>query len=202
MTNYDDVIVKQIIAGYGQTEEDCNKYEVQELRAKLPENRYCVEALNAPFIYWEEDGIRAMDNKEEYINYIEKSWIPSLKNEEIFKPCPLGWDEMSPDEQRKYWGRLGIEKVEVSNLGRVKVTAKNKNEQIAEQAVDRNCDLVLREYGSLKVYVLVAETWLGADEETRKWDIHHINNNAWDNRPENLIYLRRDLHSLAHGYGG
>lgn len=35
-------------------------------------------------------------------------------------------------------------------------------------------------------------------ENRELYDIHHINNNALDNRPENLIYLTRDEHFLIH----
>ncbi len=53
------------------------------------------------------------------------------------------------------------------------------------------------------IYQLVAEVWLEKDEDGQsnyagKWDVHHISNNGYDNRPKNLIYLKRGAHCMVH----
>ncbi len=84
--------------------------------------------------------------------------------------------------------------VEVSNFGRVKI-----NGIIAIQnntAID-NGELYIKEFGiSLKVWTLVAKTWLKKPQDDNCiYDVHHITNNGCDNRPENLIWLKREYHN-------
>ncbi len=47
------------------------------------------------------------------------------------------------------------------------------------------------------IYQLVAKVWLKQPDDINEtiYDVHHITNDGYDNRPENLIYLRRDLHN-------
>lgn len=49
------------------------------------------------------------------------------------------------------------------------------------------------EYGYLHAYHLVADAWL-TEEYTHGKEIHHITNDGYDNRPENLIILDKDIH--------
>ena len=37
-------------------------------------------------------------------------------------------------------------------------------------------------------------------EEKQEYDVHHINNNGYDCRPDNLILLTPREHSKAHGF--
>ncbi len=85
-------------------------------------------------------------------------------------------------------------KVEISNFARVKI-----NGVIAVQsntAID-NGELYVPEFGtSLKVWTLVGETWLKKPSDSNSiYDVHHITNNGCDNRPENLIWLKREQHN-------
>jgi hypothetical protein len=89
------------------------------------------------------------------------------------------------------------EKIEVSNLGRIRID----NEIIKQWEDD------VKGKGWLKVkiakiisypeyvYRFVAETWCKKPDETDGWEVHHISNNGYDNRPENLIWLKRAQHA-------
>jgi hypothetical protein len=79
---------------------------------------------------------------------------------------------------------------EVSNFGRIRL-----NDKILEQNND--------EPGYLKVhgkcvYRYVAETWCNPPANTKDWEVHHITNNGYDNRPANLIWVTEEMHQKIH----
>lgn len=88
------------------------------------------------------------------------------------------------------------EKIEVSNLGRIKLN----NEIIKQWDDDINGKgwlyVKIGEIISYPKYVyrFVAETWCKKPDETDGWEVHHISNNGYDNRPENLIWIKHDQH--------
>lgn len=84
-------------------------------------------------------------------------------------------------------------KIEVSNFGRVKVDGAI----IVQDDISKDKgELYIKEFGTtLKVWTLVAKTWLGElPKDGYIYDVHHITNNGHDNRPENLIWLKRYQH--------
>jgi len=98
--------------------------------------------------------------------------------------------------------------VEVSNLGRVKY-----DDCILEQYDPKNNGYLFVDIKSMgknvseKVYRLVAETWLerldikGQSKiEKNDWynTIHHISNNGYDNRIENLMWVTEWQHAMIH----
>jgi hypothetical protein len=102
----------------------------------------------------------------------------------------------------KYSHSFKDKNVAISNLGSVRIDG-----QIAEQidTAPLRGELYLKNYAeNMKIWTLVAETWLTQDPDQEKacfegenaniWDIHHITNDGYDNRPENLIWLKRALH--------
>ena len=96
-----------------------------------------------------------------------------------------------------------IEIMYVSDMGRVKVKYKTNispNEEILAQSDDiEGGYLRLPKFpGFGNVYRLVAETWL--EEVKDKNIVHHINNNGYDNRVENLIWVNKEEHGLIHGF--
>jgi hypothetical protein len=95
--------------------------------------------------------------------------------------------------------------IEVSNLGRIRINGEiaeqneqedkigylqlkysNKNENIkkAWEAIDEEDDTV---------YKMVAKVWLGHRNDDG-FDVHHITNNGYDNRVENLILVEESDH--------
>ena len=96
-----------------------------------------------------------------------------------------------------------------SNFGRIKVRGrlvqlcdtvyKNKR-KLLQPVVDMDTPgagwLELMSRPGVYVYRLVADAWLVRPERGR-WAVHHISNDGYDNRPENLIYLPRP-HNAIH----
>lgn len=94
-----------------------------------------------------------------------------------------------------------IKKMEVSNIGRVRILRINGETDYLEQETYDKTNLQLKDYKANevhngKIYKLVASVWL---KDTRpqgaeKWAVHHIDNNGRNNRPENLIWLSSEDH--------
>jgi hypothetical protein len=99
--------------------------------------------------------------------------------------------------------------IEVSDLGRIRINGEiaeqvekegkvgylqlkysNKNENIkkAWEAIEKEDDTV---------YKMVAKVWLGHRNDDG-FDVHHITNNGYDNRIENLILVKVDDHHKIH----
>ena len=113
------------------------------------------------------------------------------------------------------WVRLsqkGWERIFVSNQARVKYLKDDGDFEFLNQDEDPNKSdfgyLVIdpeKKYPELhklisigypRVYKLVAMAFLGKDEyEGDGSVIHHIDNNGYDNRPENLIWLTEEEHN-------
>jgi len=98
--------------------------------------------------------------------------------------------------------------VEISNLGRVK-----QGDCILEQYDPKNNGYLFVDIKSTgetmpeKVYRLVAETWLERPDfkelpEVNKSEchntVHHISNNGYDNRIENLMWVTQWQHAMIH----
>ncbi len=90
-------------------------------------------------------------------------------------------------------------KYEASNLGRIRNINGNIIKQVdAPEKINKGY-LVLNEYKSIYVYQLVAKAFFSREEFKGK-QIHHINNNGYDCRPENLILLEKGQHSIVHNF--
>lgn len=98
-----------------------------------------------------------------------------------------------------------LTKYSVSNKGRVKF----KGKLISQDDEARTYGYLVLDpennYAgvshSVHVYRLVAYAFLGlkpGDEKQRH--VHHIDNNGYDCRPENLILLTAEQHSFVHGF--
>ena len=102
------------------------------------------------------------------------------------------------------------ERIEVSNLGRVKFDGK-----ICEQTDEKTSIgyLYLKDYEKIQneigksfddeyVYEMVANVWVLKPSDFNKcqYDVHHINNDGYDNSAKNLIWLKRCEHKKLHPF--
>lgn len=87
----------------------------------------------------------------------------------------------------------------ISTMGRVKyndvIVPQDDTERTGYLKLD--VDKKLNVDHSVNVYTLVAKAFLGK-KEGDGYDVHHIDNNGYDNRPENLILLTRTQHNAVH----
>lgn len=136
-------------------------------------------------------------------NYQELSYSFNLDNE-VFK------EELFRVYYQNEDSNLNIE---VSNLGRIRI-----NKRIAEQTEKYNnynkeyknigylqlkyCEdeYIRKAWKVIKenyIYEMVAKMWLGIPDG-KNWEVHHITNNGYDNRVENLIWVKKDDHIKIH----
>jgi len=123
--------------------------------------------------------------------YTSDETVNSFKGTPVYKIMD---NDLLPGEVfRKY----PINKlIEVSNLGRMKVENK-----IIEQWDDdtQGKGWLYVKIGKIisypkYVYRFVAETWCQCPNILDQWEVHHISNNGYDNRPENLVWVRKGWH--------
>lgn len=98
------------------------------------------------------------------------------------------------------WRKLpNYENYCISTMGRVKYKCKIVRQDDKAQTcyLKLDVDKEMRVDHSVNVYTLVAKAFLGK-KEGDGYDVHHIDNNGYDNRPENLILLTRTQHHAVH----
>ena len=105
-------------------------------------------------------------------------------------------DSLSGEE----WRDLpGYSHYSISTMGRVKydnaIVQQDDTERTGYLKLD--VEKKLNVDHSVNVYTLVAKAFLGK-KEGDGYDVHHIDNNGYDNRPENLILLTRTQHNAVH----
>lgn len=87
----------------------------------------------------------------------------------------------------------------ISNMGRVKydnaIVQQDDTEKTGYLKLDVDKELDV-DY-PVNVYTLVAKAFLGK-KDGDGYEVHHIDNNGYDNRPENLILLTRMQHDAVH----
>jgi hypothetical protein len=87
--------------------------------------------------------------------------------------------------------------IKVSNLGRIRI--ENKIEEQWDDHSNGKGYLYIKvkhiiDYPEF-VYRFVAETWCQCSNVLDRWEVHHISNNGYDNRPSNLIWVRKGWHT-------
>lgn len=128
---------------------------------------------------------------------ILKEVYPNL--EENFKE---EWHEV-PEWFYAYYNIKNL-KYEASNLGRIRIgnnylTQDDKygyKGYLVLSNSKENEDLGIKNH-SIEVYKFISAAFLGAPADCH---IHHINNNGYECRPENLILLTPRQHSKVHGF--
>lgn len=148
-------------------------------------------------------------NGTEFLNYYDQLWekTPHENNwpskEEIAAKKQEGEkrynakDASLPGEE---WHDLpGYEHYSISTMGRVKYddTIVPQDDTAQTGYLKLDADKKMNVDHSVNVYTLVAKTFLGK-KEGDGYDVHHIDNNGYDNRPENLILLTREQHNAVH----
>ena len=145
----------------------------------------------------------------EFSQYYEKLWekSPHKNNwpskEEIAERKREGAKRYNSEEANlpgEEWCDLpGYSHDSISNMGRVKYNDTIVQQDDAEKTGYLKLD-VEKKLGvdhTVNVYALVAKAFLGK-KEGDGYDVHHIDNNGYDNRPENLILLTRTQHNAVH----
>lgn len=128
-----------------------------------------------------------LERKQNYYAAIYNSDIPVL-NGEIWIELP-GWEKYS-----------------ASSLGRIRLNKTDGTSEILKQYDEKG------RYGYLKleieknginhseyVYTLIAWAFLGKRKSDGK-QVHHIDNNGYNCRPDNLILVDCEQHSEIHGF--
>jgi len=95
---------------------------------------------------------------------------------------------------------IALNNYQVSNLGRIKI-----NDTILLQEAYKDGYLVISKENNVsevnnhtvEIYKFISAAFFGKPNGK---DIHHINNNGYDCRPNNLILIEPEDHSKAHGY--
>lgn len=136
--------------------------------------------IDRPIIYRPVNFFRYMP-----IHLVVDESIPG----EIFKEGDVFIDRNHPEKAVKIWA---------SNFGRVKI-----NNEICHQKCGRDShfdylEIEKHPYEYLpNVHRIIAFVWCERpqNENPHNLKVHHINNNGFDNRPCNLLWVTQDEHS-------
>ncbi|MCI1272960.1 MAG: hypothetical protein LKG27_00805 [Clostridiaceae bacterium] len=94
-----------------------------------------------------------------------------------------------------------IQNIKISNMGRVEITSTTAGKTKNTQEEEKGGYLKLKGYPIDEfgyIYNMVADTWLVKPKMKAKLIVHHINNDGYDNRPENLIFIPVTIHGTIH----
>lgn len=144
---------------------------------------------------------------DEFLKYYEQLW----KKTPHKNPTEQEIEEKKQEGEKRYnseeaalpgekWCELpNCKHYSISTMGRVKYDDKIvlQDDTVKTCYLKLGADNEMRVDHSVNVYTLVAKAFLGK-REGDGYDVHHIDNNGYDNRPENLILLTRTQHNAVH----
>ena len=176
-----------------------NIYIVDELRNKIKSN----------------DEINKQYFKKEIKSFAEytKDNYKTLYNNKIEEIT--AFNKQSEDLKGEYWKEYSkIPKLKISNLGRIQYdnvilnqVEEFKNDKskthIGYLQLDKEQATELEIWSKIKenyIYQLVANIWLDKpdDFENEIYEVHHIDNDGYDNAVDNLIWVKKCQHELIH----
>lgn len=158
---------------------ESREYSIKELRLKSQASLENVEKFYSPF------------RKTGHYNRMKVEKLVCMTK------CPLDGEK---------WRKHPKYEVDVSNFGRIRSGNEildQFEEKVPEGKSPHDGYLQVNIKDSLKgkifVYELVAEAWLVIDKSRNCiWNVHHLNNNGYDNTPENLIKIPICQHKKIH----
>ncbi len=142
------------------------------------------------------------NHNNEYRELIQKKYSKIYNCESETIPANLLEEVYGLSESfKEIWREVpDNKKYTVSNLGRIKLNG------ILVHQDDNNFNGYLKMTKTVKgkdsdnrsenIYIFVAKAFFSNYKEGMH--VHHINNNGYDCRPENLILLEKDKHSIVH----
>lgn len=144
------------------------------------------------------------NHNNEYRELIQKKYSKIYNCEQDFVPVKLLEEVYGLDETfKEIWREVpDNKKYTVSNLARIKLNG------ILVHQDDNNFNGYLKmtktvegkdsDNRSENIYIFVAKAFFSNYKEGMH--VHHINNNGYDCRPENLILLEKGQHSIVHNF--
>lgn len=144
------------------------------------------------------------NHNNEYRELIQKKYSKIYNCESETIPANLLEEVYGLSESfKEIWREVpDNKKYTVSNLGRIKLNG------ILVHQDDNNFNGYLKmtktvegkdsDNRSENIYIFVAKAFFSNYKEGMH--VHHINNNGYDCRPENLILLEKDRHSIVHNF--
>jgi hypothetical protein len=123
------------------------------------------------------------------INYTVDELKQIYKTGEAFRKYPKN-QKFALDGMRQCLETITSD-IEVSNLGHIKIDGVDVP---SFKKDDGDIYVTLQNNIDYKIYRLVAETWCHFPfENTLGWQVHHIYDD-FDNRAENLIWCKKEMH--------
>ena len=155
---------------------------------------------------WDDPQIENIKTKHSKVyNYSEENIPPDLL-QQVYPALLKDFKEEWRPIQEWFYAYYNIKNLsyEVSNLGRIRIGKEYLLQDdkegyhgylvISKENVEKN---PLVKNHSVEIYKFISAAFLGSPADKQ---IHHIDNNGYDCRPENLILLSPRQHSKAHGF--
>lgn len=143
------------------------------------------------------------DDAKCYRNIVKAKYSKIYNCEQDFVPVKLLEEVYGLDETfKEIWREVpDNKKYTVSNLGRIRLNGvlvhQDDNNFNGYLKMTKTVEGKDSDNRSENIYIFVAKAFFSNYKEGMH--VHHINNNGYDCRPENLILLEKDQHLKVHG---